>query len=56
MSLASYLGTFGNGRNILPFGIDFAVIGLISLVAFLFALLSLKKESEESACESVERT
>lgn len=56
MSLASYLGTFGNGRNILPFGIDFAVIGLISLVAFLFALLSLKKEREESACESVEKT
>lgn len=39
----SYLGAFG-GRNIIPFGWDFVVIALFSLVVFYWAILSRKVE------------
>jgi amino acid transporter len=38
LSIVSYLGTFGDGKNIIPFGIDFGVIALLTLVVFYFAL------------------
>jgi amino acid transporter len=34
----SYLGSFGNGRNIIKFGMDFAVIGIFSLTIFWLAM------------------
>ncbi len=35
--LASYLGTFGHGTGVLPFGWDFLVIAAISVAAFFLA-------------------
>jgi amino acid transporter len=40
LTLISYLGTFGEGKNIIPFGVDFAVIGILTLAVFYFALKS----------------
>jgi len=37
--LISYLGAFG-GKNIIPFGWDFLIIGLFSLVILYFAIIS----------------
>ncbi|MBY0544122.1 MAG: APC family permease [Gammaproteobacteria bacterium] len=42
MCITSYLGTFGGGRGLISFGIDFAVVGLLSLVIFSLAVYSLK--------------
>ena len=38
LSITSYLGTFGEGKNIIPFGIDFIVIGILTIATFYFAL------------------
>lgn len=40
LSIISYLGTFGDGKNIIPFGIDFAAVGIVTVVIFFFALES----------------
>ncbi len=36
--ILSYLGSFGHGTGTIPFGIDFAVIGLFTLIIFYFAI------------------
>jgi amino acid transporter len=38
LALISYLGTFGDGTNQIPFGIDFAVIGVLTIAVFYLAL------------------
>ncbi len=38
MTIISYLGSFGHGKNILPFGIDFIVIAIMTLFIFYAAL------------------
>jgi amino acid transporter len=43
LALASYLGTFDGGKKIIPFGMDFGVIALITVVIFYCALKSVKK-------------
>lgn len=46
ITIISYLGTFQGGINWIPFGIDFAVIGLLTVIIFyLAACLSLKAET-----------
>lgn len=40
LALISYLGTFNGGINIIPFGIDFLVIGLLTITVFYFVLTS----------------
>jgi len=37
MGILSYLGSFGHGLNLLPFGADFAVIAVFSAVIYVFA-------------------
>ncbi len=39
LTLISYLGTFGEGINLIPFGIDFVVIGILTVAVFYLALL-----------------
>lgn len=43
MTIISYLGTFGNGTGLISFGIDFAVIALLSMVIFFLAIKSSHK-------------
>jgi amino acid transporter len=38
LTLISYLGSFGGGKNIIPFGWDFLVIGLFSMVILYLAV------------------
>jgi amino acid transporter len=38
LTLISYCGSFGEGKNIIPFGIDFAVIGLLTVIVYWLAL------------------
>lgn len=40
LTLISYLGTFGGGLQWIPFGVDFAVVGLLTIVIFYFVLRS----------------
>jgi len=40
LSVISYLGTFGDGRNILAFGTDFVWIAMLTVITFYFALRS----------------
>lgn len=40
MLVISYLGTFGEGKNIISFGVDFLVIGLLTIGVFYGALSS----------------
>ena len=37
ITLISYLGSFGNGKNILPFGYDLIVLGVFSVIIVLMA-------------------
>jgi len=38
VTLISYLGTFGKGLGLIPFGIDFAVMGVFTFIIFYLAL------------------
>jgi FtsH-binding integral membrane protein len=38
MCIISYLGTFGHGTNVLPFGMDFGVIAVFSLATYYLAM------------------
>lgn len=40
LSLISYFGTFGEGKNLIPFGVDFVVIAIFTIVIFYIALKS----------------
>lgn len=42
MCIISYFGTFGQGTGKIPFGIDFAVVGAVTLITFYLALATLK--------------
>ncbi len=37
LSVISYLGTFGGGTNLIPFGLDFAVVGALTVLIFYLA-------------------
>ena len=45
ISVISYLGTFGKGIEFIPFGWDFVVIGLFTIVTFFLALKLCRKDS-----------
>ncbi len=38
LTLISYLGTFGEGKNLISFGMDFLVIGVLTIVVYYLAL------------------
>ncbi len=38
LALISYFGTFGDGTNQIPFGMDFVVIGVLTIAVFYLAL------------------
>lgn len=38
LAVISYLGTFGDGISLIPFGIDFVAIGILTIAVFYFAL------------------
>lgn len=38
LALISYLGTFGGGLNVIPFGPDFIIIGLLTMAIFYFVV------------------
>ncbi len=40
LSIISSLGTFGGGLNVIPFGMDFIVIGILTSLTFYFAVKS----------------
>lgn len=44
LAVISYLGTFGNGINVIPFGMDFIVIGILTIAVFYLALVLRKVE------------
>lgn len=44
LSIISYLGTFGEGRNIIPFGMDFIVVAILTVVIFYFVLRTSNKK------------
>ncbi|MBS0350645.1 MAG: APC family permease [Proteobacteria bacterium] len=37
ISIISYCGTFGNGHNYIPFGWDFLIVGIFSIIIFILA-------------------
>jgi amino acid transporter len=37
LALISWLGSFGGGKNILPFGWDFLIIGILTVIVFVVA-------------------
>lgn len=41
MACISYSGTFGGGRGWIPFGVDFAVMGVLTVFVFCLALYSI---------------
>ena len=46
--LISYLGSFGGGKNIIPFGWDFLVIGIFSSIVLYIAILTRCKVTQQS--------
>jgi amino acid transporter len=44
MMIVSYLGTFGNGINVIPFGVDFGVIGMLTIGVFYLVLRSSQRK------------
>ncbi len=48
LEVISYLGSFGNGKNIIPFGWDFLVIGIFSAVILFLAVMSRAKITSHS--------
>lgn len=49
LSIISYLGSFGGGLNRIPFGMDFLVIGLLTILVFCCAVKLSKKEQSITA-------
>jgi amino acid transporter len=47
LTMISYLGTFGNGRQVIPFGMDFLVIGILSAAVFYLAIKLSHHQTEE---------
>ena len=47
LTVISYLGTFGDGMNVISFGMDFVVIGCLTVVIYYLALM-LRDKSEAS--------
>ena len=47
LTLISYLGSFGGGINVIPFGWDFLVIGIFSVVVLYLAILTRAKKTSE---------
>ncbi len=46
LSIVSYLGSFGDGMNTVQFGVDFIVIGIITVAIFYLALKSSATNSQ----------
>ena len=49
--IISYLGAFGGGLNVIPFGWDFLVIGIFSVISLWGAVISRAKLSPEEVAE-----
>jgi amino acid transporter len=47
MAIISYFGTFGGGKNTIPFGWDFAVIAVFSFIIFVLAIKLSRSSSVE---------
>ncbi|MGB6976461.1 MAG: APC family permease [Gammaproteobacteria bacterium] len=43
LGIISYLGSFSGGKNIIPFGMDFLVIAIFTLIIYFFAVRAGKK-------------
>jgi len=43
LGVISYLGSFGGGDKIIPFGWDFLVVGILSVLIYYYALYSAKE-------------
>ena len=48
LAVISYLGTFGGGNNWIPFGIDFIIVGLLTVIIFYFVMTSGVKNAANS--------
>ncbi|MDA8562059.1 amino acid permease, partial [Gammaproteobacteria bacterium] len=44
LTVISYLGTFGHGKEIISFGLDFAIIGILTAFIFYFIIKTKKHE------------
>lgn len=44
LTFISYLGTFGEGKNIIPFGVDFIVIAILTLITWFFIFVETRDE------------
>lgn len=53
LMLISYLGSFGGGRNLIPFGWDFLVIALFSIVILYLAVLTRVTNLSENRMSSL---
>ena len=49
MTIISYLSTFNGGINVIPFGIDFVVIGLLTIITFYFASYTADRLRDEKS-------
>ncbi|MCY4330187.1 MAG: APC family permease, partial [Endozoicomonadaceae bacterium] len=49
LTLCSWLGSFGGGLNIIPFGYDFVILGVFSVIIFIMALYSASDKSKIQA-------
>lgn len=45
MAIISFYGDFGTGKHLIPFGFDFLIIAIFSLVIFIWALKSAKQDT-----------
>lgn len=48
LTLLSYLGSFGGGRNIIPFGWDFLIIAIFSIIILYLAVLTRASKTAEN--------
>lgn len=49
LAIISYLGSFGNGKNIISFGPDFLVIGILSVIVFYITVVSAKQVAKSES-------
>lgn len=48
MTILSYLGSFGGGKNVMPFGMDFVFVGLLTVIVFYLSLQAKDQEAVAS--------
>lgn len=49
LTFISYFGTFGEGKGMIPFGIDFIIIGILTASIFYFVIISRKPITTNSS-------